>query len=124
MIAVFSSGQLTRLNLCKALLNSPKLLLLDEPTASLDPEMVDKTLKLLKKIQEEMRITMIFTSHNMREVEEICNRCIFILNGKIADEGAPQEMIKKYGRKDLNEVFIDLVRERTEKFEEHKIHPL
>ena len=73
-----STGQLTRLNLTKALLNDPKLLLLDEPTASLDPDIADRTRQLLKRIQKEKGVTILYTSHNMEEVEEICDSVIFI----------------------------------------------
>jgi ABC-2 type transport system ATP-binding protein len=105
-----STGQLTRLNLTKALLNDPKLLLLDEPTASLDPDIADKTRKLLKKIQKERGVTILYTSHNMIEIEEICDRVIFINKGAITDDGTPQELIQKYGHKDLNEVFLTIAR--------------
>jgi len=108
--ATLSTGQLTRLNLTKALLNDPRLLLLDEPTASLDPDIADRTRKLLKKIQKERGVSMLFTSHNMQEIEEICDRVIFINKGKITDDGTPQDLIKKYGRKDLNDVFLTIAR--------------
>lgn len=110
MTSELSTGQLTRLNLAKALLNDPKLLLLDEPTASLDPDIADRTRQLLKKIQNEWGLTILYTSHNMEEVEEICDRVIFINHGKIADDGTPAELIKKYGHKDLNEVFLSIAR--------------
>ncbi len=106
-----STGQLTRLNMSKALLNDPKFLLLDEPTASLDPDIADKTRKLLVRIKNERKITMLYTSHNMEEIEEICDRVIFINKGTIRDEGAPEELVKKYGHKDLNEVFLTIARE-------------
>ncbi len=106
-----STGQLTRLNLTKALLNDPKLLLLDEPTASLDPDMADKTRLMLKKIQKERGVTILYTSHNMAEVEEICDQVIFIQQGKLKDKGTPQELVKKYGHRDLNDVFLTIARE-------------
>ncbi|MBU6231194.1 MAG: ABC transporter ATP-binding protein [Patescibacteria group bacterium] len=111
MTSSLSTGQLTRLNLTKALLNDPKLLLLDEPTASLDPDIADRTRKLLVKIKEERGITMLYTSHNMEEIEEICDRVIFINKGKIRDDGTPKELVAKHGRKDLNEVFLAIARE-------------
>lgn len=108
--ATLSTGQLTRLNLTKALLNDPKLLLLDEPTASLDPNIADKVRKMLKRIQAERKVTILYTSHNMQEIEELCERVIFINKGKITDEGTPAELVKKYGHKDLNEVFLTIAR--------------
>lgn len=110
MTSSLSTGQLTRLNLAKALLNDPKLLLLDEPTSSLDPDIADRTRKMLLKIRAEKGVTMLYTSHNMEEVEEICDRVIFIQHGKLKDQGTPNELIKKYGRKDLNDVFLHIAR--------------
>lgn len=114
MTSTLSTGQLTRVNLCKALLNKPKLLLLDEPTASLDPDIADRTRKLLKQIEKEHEATILYTSHNMQEVEEICERIIFIHKGKITDDGSPKQLIKKYGRKDLNEVFLTIARKEEQ----------
>lgn len=111
MTSTLSTGQITRLNLAKSLLNDPKLLLLDEPTASLDPDIADRTRKLLKKIQKERNVTILYTSHNMDEVEELCERVIFLQKGKIKDDGPPKKLVKKYGHKDLNEVFLTLARE-------------
>lgn len=105
-----STGQLTRLNLTKALLNDPKLLLLDEPTASLDPDIADRTRALLKRIQKEKGVTILYTSHNMEEVEEICDQVIFIQHGRLKDEGTPGDLVKKYGHKDLNDVFLHFAR--------------
>jgi ABC-2 type transport system ATP-binding protein len=115
MTASLSTGQLTRMNLTKALMNDPKLLLLDEPTASLDPDIADKTRMLLLKIQKERGITILYTSHNMEEVEEICDRVIFVNQGKIKDEGTPEELIKKYGKQDMNDVFLAIAREGNQK---------
>lgn len=105
-----STGQLTRLNLAKAFLNDPKLLLLDEPTASLDPDISDRVRKMLVKIQKEKGVTMLYTSHNMAEVEEICDRVIFMNHGRIIDDGSPNDLVKKYGHKDLNDVFLHIAR--------------
>lgn len=110
MTSSLSTGQLTRLNLTKAFLNDPELLLLDEPTASLDPDVADRARKLLKKLQKEKDVTIIYTSHNMVEVEEICSRVIFLKKGKIIDDGAPEELVLKYGHKDLNDVFLEIAR--------------
>lgn len=113
MTSELSTGQLTRMNLTKALLNDPKLLLLDEPTASLDPDIADKTRVILKRIQKEKGVTILYTSHNMEEVEEICDRVIFLQNGNIKNEGTPAELVKEYGHKDLNDVFLAIARENT-----------
>lgn len=110
MTASLSTGQLARLNLTKALLNNPKVLLLDEPTSSLDPDIADRTRAMLLKIRDERGVTMLYTSHNMEEVEEICDRVIFIQHGRLKDEGAPAELIKKYGKVDLNDVFLHIAR--------------
>lgn len=108
-----SSGQATRVNLCKALLNSPKLLFLDEPTSSLDPDIADRTRKFLKKIQKEQGLTIFYTTHNMLEVEELCDRVIFINKGKIVTVGPPEALIKRFGLRDLNEVFIKIARDKA-----------
>lgn len=105
-----STGQLTRLNLTKSLLNEPKLLLLDEPTASLDPDIADRTRQLLKRIQKEKGVTILYTSHNMEEVEELCDKVIFIQHGRLKDQGTPAELVKKYGHEDLNDVFLHIAR--------------
>ncbi len=110
MTATLSTGQLTRLNLTKALLNDPILLLLDEPTASLDPDIADRTRTMLKRIQKERGVSIVYTSHNMAEIEELCERVIFINKGKITDDGTPAELVTKYGKKDLNDVFLSIAR--------------
>jgi len=114
LTSTLSTGQLTRLNLSKAFLNNPKLLLLDEPTASLDPDIADKTVKLLKELQKKNKLTILYTSHNMKEVEELCDRIIFINKGKITDDGSPKQLVKKYGHKDLNDVFLTIARKEEE----------
>lgn len=111
MTSKLSTGQLTRLNLTKSLLNDPKLLLLDEPTSSLDPDIADRTRKLLKRIQKERGVSILYTSHNMEEIVELCEEVIFINHGKVKDKGTPEDLVKKYGRKDLNEVFLTIARE-------------
>lgn len=110
LTSLLSTGQLTRLNMAKAFLNDPDLLLLDEPTASLDPDMADRARKTLKKIQQERGVTILYTSHNMIEVEEICDEIIFINKGRMVDKGAPAELVKKYGHRDMNDVFLTIVR--------------
>lgn len=109
--ASLSTGQLTRVNLTKAFVNNPKLLLLDEPTASLDPYITDKTLTVLKRMQEENGTTILYTSHNMAEIERICDRVVFINKGVLRDDGTPAELISKFGHKDLNDVFISIATE-------------
>jgi len=105
-----SSGELTRLNLCKALLNRPELLLLDEPTASLDPNIADKVRKWLRHIQREQDIAMIYTSHNMRDIEEVCDRVLFIQKGQLIAEGTPVQVMAQFGTRDLEQVFIRIAR--------------
>ena len=106
-----SSGESTRLHVCKALLNDPELLLLDEPTASLDPDIADKVRKLLRQIQRERGITVLYTSHNMREIEEICDRVIFLHRGRKMAEGPPREVMAKFNEKTLEQVFIRIARD-------------
>ncbi len=117
MASNLSTGQLTRLNLTKALLNDPKLLLLDEPTASLDPDIADRTRHMLQRIQKERGVTILYTSHNMEEVEEICDKVIFIHHGHLKDQGTPMELVKKYGHEDLNDVFLHIARSEDAKSE-------
>lgn len=105
-----SSGESTRVNLCKALLSDPELLLLDEPTASLDPDIADKVRKILRRIQRERGTTMLYTSHNMRDVEEVCDRVLFLHRGKILAEGSPQSIIARFQQRSLEEVFIRIAR--------------
>lgn len=110
-ISYLSSGELTRVGLCKSLLNDPKLLLLDEPTASLDPDISLKVRNILLKIQKEIDTTILYTSHNMFEVEKICSKIIFLNHGKIIAEGSPLEIKnqilgKKSKESSLEEVFL------------------
>lgn len=105
-----SSGELTRLNLCKALLNGPELLLLDEPTASLDPNIADKVRKLLRQIRREQNMAILYTSHNMRDVEDVCDRILFIHNGRLIAEGTPQQVVDQFRTRSLEEVFIRIAR--------------
>lgn len=105
-----SSGELSRVNLCKALLNRPELLLLDEPTASLDPDMADKVRKILRHVQQEDGVAMLYTSHNMRDIEEICDRVLFMHNGRLIAEGTPQQIVERFHTRSLEEVFIRVAR--------------
>lgn len=106
-----SSGESTRLNLCKALLNDPELLLLDEPTASLDPDIADKVRTKVRQVADEKEITMLYTSHNMKDIETICDRLIFIHKGRIVTQGNPAKIVKQFERGSLEEVFIHLARD-------------
>jgi ABC-2 type transport system ATP-binding protein len=90
-----SSGQKTRVVLAKALLNHPKLLLMDEPTASLDPDIAEKVVELIKKLQKQEHVAMLYTSHNMQEVEELCSRVMIMDSGKIVAEDTPLELTKR-----------------------------
>ncbi|MFH0853185.1 MAG: ABC transporter ATP-binding protein [bacterium] len=109
-----SSGQLTRLYLAKALINKPRLLLLDEPTASLDPDIADRVRTVLKGLVKDNGTTILYTSHNMAEVEQMCDRLAFLHHGKILAQGTPQEIIKQYSRRNLEDVFLHIVREVKE----------
>ena len=111
LIRHLSSGQQTRLNLAKALINNPRLLFLDEPTASMDPDIADKTRRLLRRIKKERNLSILYTSHNMAEMEEMSDRILFLHHGKIIASGRPQEVVKSYKRKTLEEVFLKIARE-------------
>lgn len=110
LVRKLSSGQVTRVCLAKALLNSPKLLLLDEPTASLDPDIADKTRRLLKRFRDERGLTVLYTSHNMPEMEYMSDRLVFLDKGKVLATGAPKDVIKGFDKKTLEEVFIGVAR--------------
>ena len=107
---MLSSGEQTRLNLAKALLNDPELLVLDEPTASLDPDLADKVRKVLKRVKQERKMTVLTTSHNMVDVAELCDRIIFMHKGNIVAQGSSDEVMAKYGTDSLEEVFIQIAR--------------
>ena len=105
-----SSGQVTRVNLCKAFLNDPEVLFLDEPTASLDPDIAEKVRRALKLVQRERGVTIVYTSHNMREVELVCDRVLFLSRGRIVAQGTPREIIEQADTESLEEVFITIAR--------------
>ncbi len=109
-VGELSSGQKTRVYLAKALLNAPEILFLDEPTASLDPDMADKTRQVLREIQAESGTTVLITSHNMAEMESLCDRLLFIDRGTKLLEGTPPEILDHYGHDTLEEVFIHVAR--------------
>ena len=112
-----SAGQKTRVGLAKALLNSPELLLLDEPTASLDPDAADWVRQKLKDYANSHRATILFASHNMAEVERLADRVILLDAGRILEDDAPAVLIEAYGRETLEEVFLDVVRGRAQRVE-------
>jgi len=105
-----SSGQKNRVSLAKALINDPTVLLLDEPTAALDPETADFIRTFLEKYKEEKKISVLLASHNMDEVKRLCNSVMMMKDGNIVDSGTPDDLIKKYGQKNLEEVFLEIVR--------------
>ena len=105
-----SSGQKNRVSLAKALINDPTVLLLDEPTAALDPETADFIRTFLEKYKEEKKISVLLASHNMDEVKRLCNSVMMMKDGNIVDSGTPENLIKKYGQKNLEKVFLEIVR--------------
>ena len=109
-----SSGQKNRVSLAKALINEPKVLLLDEPTASLDPEVGDFVRSFLEDYKKEKKISILLASHNMNEVTRLCRSILMMKDGNIIDEGNPKELINKHGRKNLEEVFLKLSRSKNE----------
>ncbi len=114
-----SSGEMTRLNLCKALINDPELLFLDEPTSSLDPDIAQKTRELLSKIKRERNLSILFTSHNMAEVTEMCDRVIFLDRGKIVASDTPLNLTKQIKECVLTLVF-DALLEKVKKICQQK----
>jgi ABC-2 type transport system ATP-binding protein len=106
-----SSGQLTRLNLCKAFLNDPEVLFLDEPTASLDPDMAEVVRQTLQDQQRQRGVTIVYTSHNMREVEVLCDRILFLSRGRAVAEGTPRDVMDRARQASLEDVFIRIARD-------------
>ena len=105
-----SSGQKNRISLAKAIINDPSVLLLDEPTASLDPETGDFIRTFLEKYKKEKKVSILLASHNMDEVTRLCSSIMMMKNGLIIGEGKPNDLVKKHGRRNLEEVFLKLVR--------------
>jgi len=106
-----SSGQKNRVSLAKALINDPEILLLDEPTASLDPDVGDNIRSFIEDFALNQNTTILLASHNMNEVERLCHEVMMMKDGKIIDKGKSIELINKHGRKNLEEVFLKIVRE-------------
>jgi ABC-2 type transport system ATP-binding protein len=107
-----SAGQKTRVALAKSLINRPELLLLDEPTASLDPDTGDLVRSWLERYRAETGCTILLASHNMAEVERLCSHVLMMKKGRIVDRGSPQDLLARYGREDMEEVFLDIARDR------------
>lgn len=107
-----SAGQKTRVLLAKALVNRPELLLLDEPTASLDPDTADRLRGLLEAYQAETGATVLLASHNMAEVERLADDVLVLSRGRLVDQGSPRDLLGRYGRDTLEEVFLDIARDR------------
>ena len=114
MTGELSSGQKNRVSLAKSIINDPIILLLDEPTASLDPETGDFVRSFLEEYQKENKTSILLASHNMSEVERLCSSVFMMNNGTIIDQGSPKELINKHGRKNMEEVFLKLTREKNE----------
>lgn len=107
-----SAGQKTRVALAKSLINRPELLLLDEPTASLDPDTGDLVRTWLERYRADTGCTILLASHNMAEVERLCSHVLMMKQGRAVDRGSPQDLLDRYGRDDLEEVFLDIARDR------------
>ena len=107
-----SSGQKNRVSLAKSLINKPEILLLDEPTASLDPDVGDFIRSYIQDYKLKNKVTVLLASHNMNEVERLCDSVIMMKNGKIIDRGTCSELIEKHGRKNLEETFLKLARNK------------
>lgn len=105
-----SAGQKTRAALAKALINTPEVLLLDEPTASLDPDTADRMRAWLEAYRAETGAALVLASHNMAEVERLCDEVLMLKRGRVVDRGAPADLIARYGREDLEQVFLDIAR--------------
>ena len=109
-----SSGQKNRVSLAKSLINKPKILFLDEPTASLDPDIGDFVREYIERYKKNNELTILLASHNMKEVERLCNKVIMMKQGKIVDSGTCGELIKKHGRENLEDTFLKIARSKNE----------
>ena len=111
-VGELSSGQKTRVSLGKAIINDPEILFLDEPTASLDPDTADRIRTFFEKFCKTHNTAIILASHNMEEVTRLCDSVIMMSNGKITDQGSPESLLKKYGKKKLEDVFLKIARSK------------
>jgi ABC-2 type transport system ATP-binding protein len=109
-----SAGQRTRAGLAKAFINRPQVVLLDEPTASLDPDTADWVRSYLSNYAKEAHATFLIASHNMPEVERLCDQVLMLRKGRIVDQGSPKQLFEKYGRQTLEDVFLDVARGRRD----------
>ena len=109
-----SSGQKNRVSLAKSLINKPKLLFLDEPTASLDPDVGDFVREYIEKYKKNNELTILLASHNMKEVERLCNKIVMMKKGEIVDSGTCDQLIKKHGRQNLEDTFLKIARSNNE----------
>ena len=109
-----SSGQKNRVSLAKSLINNPKILFLDEPTASLDPDIGDFVRKYIEEYKSKNKVSILLASHNMKEVERLCDQVIMMKEGKIVDSGTCQSLIEKHGRNNLEDTFLKLARNKNE----------
>ena len=109
-----SSGQKNRVSLAKSLINNPKILFLDEPTASLDPDIGDFVRNYIEDYKSKNKVSILLASHNMREVERLCDQVIMMKEGEIVDRGTCQSLIDKHGRNNLEDTFLKLARNKNE----------
>ena len=109
-----SSGQKNRVSLAKSLINKPKLLFLDEPTASLDPDVGDFVRDYIEKYKKNNELTILLASHNMKEVERLCNKIVMMKKGEVVDSGTCNQLIKKHGRQNLEDTFLKIARSKSE----------
>ena len=109
-----SSGQKNRVSLAKSLINKPKILFLDEPTASLDPDIGDFVRKYIEEYKSKNKVSILLASHNMKEVERLCDQVIMMKEGKIVDRGTCQSLIEKHGRNNLEDTFLKIARNKNE----------
>jgi len=112
-VGKLSAGQRTRVALAKSLINRPALLMLDEPTASLDPDTADWVRSYLERYRSATGATIVLASHNMAEVERLCDEVIMLKAGRMVDQGSPTQLIERYSRQTMEEVFLDIARDRS-----------